>query len=148
MKRVDYLGLWEYSATMKKHRAGEGGRRYLAAMVLGTALAAFGQPASAQAAEISPGAVNDVSRYCTACWRNARLPVDRWGDCTQEVMTRLLERVPVSSWNRALANESAERREFLRAIDTVKKRHQRERARSTNLAQPVSDTRAAQQRQA
>ena len=126
------------------------GRRvpYMVAVVLGTTLAALGSAERAAASELSDRALGGMSRYCSACWRNARLPVDRWGDCTQEVLTRLLERVPVSSWNRALARESAERTEFLRAIDTVKKRHQRERARSSNLAQPVSDIRDAQERHA
>ena len=72
-----------------------------------------------------PKTLNDLSRYCTACWRNARLPADSWSDCTQEVFVRLLERVPQESWDRTLAPEGDERREFLRAIDAVKKRVQR-----------------------
>ena len=92
--------------------------RMMVAMVLGTALSALGGEASAQT-------VNDLSRYCTACWRNARLPADCWTDCTQEVLVRLLERVPPQEWGRTLQAEGEERREFLRAIDTVKKRVQR-----------------------
>src|SRR5205809_1752380 len=98
-------------------------RHYMMAMVLGTALSAFGQSA-AQAAPTE--AIQDISRYCTACWRNARLPADRWGDCTQEVFRRLLDRVPTEDWNRLLNGEGEERREFLRAIDAVKKRTQRD----------------------
>jgi len=93
----------------------------MVAMVLGTALSAFAVPAIAPAAET----VNNLSRYCTACWRNARLPADCWTDCTQEVFTRLLERVPTQEWEQTLKSEGDERREFLRAIDTVKKRAQR-----------------------
>jgi RNA polymerase sigma factor (sigma-70 family) len=104
------------------------GRRYLAAVVLGTALAAVGQN-SASAADISGQAIQDISRYCTTCWRNARLPVDRWGDCTQEVLIRLLERLEPRGWEQVLAGEGEERREFFRAIDAVKKRTQRERHR-------------------
>ena len=127
---------------MKKTYSSRNGRRhYLAAMVLGTALAAMGQSGSATAAEVSAGAVNDVSRYCTACWRNARLPVDRWGDCTQEVLTRLLERLDPDSWERVLNAESDERRELVRAIDTVKKRTQRDGKRSVQLVQDLSDRR-------
>src|SRR5262245_10640136 len=89
-------------------------RHYLAAMVLGTALATMGAE-SAKAAEISDTAVTNVSRYCTACWRNARLPVDRWNDCTQEVFRRLLERLEPAEWNQVLQAETEERRELVRA---------------------------------
>ena len=101
----------------------------MVAVVLG-ALAASPARASAssQAAEPSSKAVTDISKYCQTCWRNARLPADRWQDCTQEVFVRLLERVEADRWGSVLADdESAERREFLRAIDAVKKRTQRAR---------------------
>jgi RNA polymerase sigma factor (sigma-70 family) len=117
------------------------GRRYMMAMVLGTALTAIGAQ-SAQAAptpDIAPGAITDISRYCTTCWRNARLPVDRWNDCTQEVFRRLLGSIPAEGWSRILAGESEERREFLRAIDAVKKRTQRDARRHTNLVGVVPD---------
>jgi RNA polymerase sigma factor (sigma-70 family) len=98
-------------------------------MVLGTTLSALGTPAPAAAAasEATARAVTDISRYCTACWRNARLNPDSWNDCTQEVFCRLLERVSPNDWQRVLKMEGDERREFLRAIDTVKKRSQRQR---------------------
>jgi len=101
--------------------AGRPGR--MVAMVLGTALSTLGATPAAPAAQT----VTDLSRYCTACWRNARLPADCWTDCTQEVFTRLLERVPTDAWARTLKDEGDERREFLRAIDAVKKRVQRGR---------------------
>jgi RNA polymerase sigma factor (sigma-70 family) len=113
-------------------------RPYMMAVVLGTALSAFGQ-SQAQAAPTE--AIQDISRYCTACWRNARLPADRWGDCTQEVFRRLLDRVPTEEWSRLLGSEGEERREFLRAIDAVKKRTQRDARRTTNLVSVVSDSR-------
>jgi RNA polymerase sigma factor (sigma-70 family) len=96
----------------------------MAAVVLGTALTALGAE-RVTAMEAPPQAVQDVGRYCTSCWRNARLPVDSWGDCTQEVFRRLLERVPTTRWELMLRGEGDERREFLRAIDAVKKRTQR-----------------------
>jgi hypothetical protein len=68
---------------MKQSKSTKTRRPYLVAMVLGTAIAALG---TAESAEISPQAINSISRYCTACWRNARLPPDLWGDCTQEVL--------------------------------------------------------------
>jgi RNA polymerase sigma factor (sigma-70 family) len=100
-------------------------RGMMAAVVVGAAVAAG---ASDARADVSPAAVTDISRYCQACWRNARLPADRWGDCTQQVFIRLLERVDPDSWDRVLIDlESPERREFVRAIDAVKKRTQRAR---------------------
>lgn len=99
----------------------------MAAVVLGTALAATPARASA-ATESTAKAVTDISKYCQTCWRNARLPADRWQDCTQEVFIRLLERVEADKWSSVLVdNETTERREFLRAIDAVKKRTQRAR---------------------
>jgi len=102
--------------------------RYVVAMMLGTALSALGAPAVAGArADGDSRAVQDISRYCTACWRNARLHPDSWNDCTQEVFCRLLERIEPDEWARVLKDEGDERREFLRAIDAVKKRSQRAR---------------------
>lgn len=108
--------------------------RMMVAMVLGTALSALGADASTRT-------VNDLSRYCTACWRNARLPADRWDDCTQEVLVRLLERVPTTDWDRSLSAEGDERREFLRAIDAVKKRMQRARKFANYPDDAVADVR-------
>src|SRR5260370_19717747 len=103
-------------------------------MVLGTALSAFpGGQAKAAPAAPRDRTISDISRYCTACWRNARLPVTSWNDCTQEVFRRLLERVPGDAWDRLLNIESEERREFVRAIDAVKKREQRARKWSGSL---------------
>jgi RNA polymerase sigma factor (sigma-70 family) len=112
--------------------------RYWAAMVLGTALSTMGSsvagPAPAEAR-----AVNDISRYCTACWRNARLDPACWPDCTQEVFCRLLERVAPEAWEQMLKVEGEERREFLRAIDAVKKRTQRSRRWSNTHIDTVAD---------
>jgi RNA polymerase sigma factor (sigma-70 family) len=107
----------------------------MAAMILGTAIGALGAAGSAQAQAAEPGQriVNDMSRYCTVCWRNARLHPDSWGDCTQEVFSRMLQRVAPTAWEQALRGEGEERREFLRAIDAVKKRTQRAARRSANL---------------
>lgn len=117
-----------------------GRRGYVVAMVLGTALSALGSGAApaAVASETTVRAVADMSRYCTACWRNARLHPDCWTDCTQEVFSRLVERVTPEAWSRVLKDEGEERREFLRAIDTVKKRTQRSR-KASSLASEVAD---------
>ncbi len=87
-------------------------RPYMVAMALGAALTAFGS-ADARAADTGR-AVADMGRYCTTCWRNARLPIDAWGDCTQEVFSRMLERIPANAWTRVLQGEGEEHREFLR----------------------------------
>src|SRR6476646_5669715 len=104
-------------------------RQMMVAVVLGSALAAAPSRASASAtAAPNERAVTDITKYCQTCWRNARLPADRWQDCTQAVFVRLLERVEADTWGTVLVDsETAERREFLRAIDAVKKRTQRAR---------------------
>lgn len=116
-------------------------RPYMMAMVLGTALTALGPSGAVAAQHISEQAVHDISRYCSACWRNAHVPMDRWGDCTQEVFSRLLQRVAPSNWQHLLADETEERREFVRAIDAVRKRTQRELARTVRLPEEVGDMR-------
>lgn len=117
-------------------------RSLMVAVVLGTALTAGGnKTASAAAAAtrttrisseqgLPPAVIDELTRYCQACWRNARVPFDQWDDCTQQVLTRLLERVPVCDWPHMLRSddeESPSRRELFRAIDATKKRSQRTR---------------------
>jgi RNA polymerase sigma factor (sigma-70 family) len=106
--------------------------RYFVAMVLGTALSTIGSSA-AGVVPAEQRAVSDISRYCTTCWRNARLDPASWPDCTQEVFCRLLERVAPEDWGHILKVEGEDRREFLRAIDAVKKRTQRSRKWSNTL---------------
>ena len=121
-------------------------RRTMLAVVLGTALTALG-PSGARAGDVAPRAIDDISRYCTTCWRNARLPTDRWGDATQEVFYRLLQRVPPPSWPQVFSPEGSERQEFLRAIDTVKKRVQRERHHPSGPLESASDRRSNPERE-
>jgi RNA polymerase sigma factor (sigma-70 family) len=120
----------------------------MVAMVLGTAITAFSPAGAAEArpADGSGQAVADMGRYCTTCWRNARLPADSWSDCTQEVFRRMLERVPADAWDQVLKAEGDERREFLRAIDAVKKRTQRARKWSGSL-DVIADRRELKDRQ-
>jgi RNA polymerase sigma factor (sigma-70 family) len=120
--------------------------RYFVAMVLGTALSTLGSSA-AGTADAGTRAVNDINRYCTACWRNARLDPACWPDCTQEVFCRLLERVAPEDWDQMLKVEGEERREFLRAIDAVKKRTQRSRKWSSMLIDTVADRHDLHERQ-
>jgi RNA polymerase sigma factor (sigma-70 family) len=115
-------------------------KRYMVAMVLGTALSALGTGAAlAETPTSTLRAVADMSRYCTTCWRNARLSPDSWGDCTQEVLSRMLERVTPEAWDRVLQSDGEEHREFIRAIDTVKKRNQRQRRWASTPLESVAD---------
>src|SRR5437870_7378054 len=119
-----------------------GSRQMMVAVVLG-ALAASPTRASSSAPAAAPSskAIQDISKYCQTCWRNARLPADRWQDCTQEVFVRLLQRIEADKWGTVLTDEETqERREFIRAIDAVKKRTQRARKLS-NLSAEVADYR-------
>jgi RNA polymerase sigma factor (sigma-70 family) len=120
---------------------------YLFAVVLGTALSTLGATASAEIPDSTVQAVSAINRYCTACWRNAHLHPDTWPDCTQEVLCRLMERVNPDSWNRVLKDDAEERREFIRAIDTVKKRTQRTRKWSALPFETVADPRDRHNRQ-
>src|SRR5687768_13897208 len=139
----------EYQMASNKNQPGSKRRHYMAAVVLGTALSAFGaSPAlGSRTSETAVQAVGDISRYCTACWRNARLPADCWGDCTQEVLARLIQTIEVDSWSQVFKAEGEERQEFLRAIDAVKKRTQRQLKRSSYLNEVIHDYGHGQQRQ-
>ncbi|HXG13295.1 MAG TPA: sigma-70 family RNA polymerase sigma factor [Gemmataceae bacterium] len=130
------------------NRRQAGRRPYVVAMVLGTALSALGPVAGAraEAVDATARAINDMSRYCSTCWRNASLPADCWTDCTQEVFSRLLERVAPDAWGWVFRREGEERREFLRAIDTVKKRWQRGRKWSAGAINAVADRREQEAR--
>ena len=119
--------------------AGRRTRSVLVAVVMGAALSLSGE--KAQATQPTEQSVSEVSRYCQVCWRNARLHPDTWSDCTQEVLTRLLERVEPSRWSTLLKNDGDDRREFFRAIDAVKKRTQRSRKLS-GLTDDVTDYRS------
>jgi DNA-binding NarL/FixJ family response regulator len=92
-----------------------------AAMALVIGLAAL----TAQASESD--LVRDIQRYCTVCWRNARLDPTLWDDCTQEVCCRLLTKARAGELDltQVLADDTPERRELVRAIDMVRKRVQR-----------------------
>jgi RNA polymerase sigma factor (sigma-70 family) len=115
-------------------------RSVMVAVVLGTALSAATGHAAVPVRSVAVDAdpVRDITRYCQVCWRNARLPADRWDDCTQQVFARLLERVDVAKWHTLLRDDAEDRREFIRAIDAVKKRTQRSRKYS-GMVDDVAD---------
>jgi RNA polymerase sigma factor (sigma-70 family) len=134
------LDLIEVNLLMKKAFPLTGRRSMMVAVVMGAALAGM-QGDKAQAAQPSEKAVSDISRYCQVCWRNARLHPDNWSDATQDVLARLLESVEPSRWSSLLKKEGEDRREFLRAIDAVKKRSQRSR-KCSGLTEDVTDHRS------
>jgi RNA polymerase sigma factor (sigma-70 family) len=126
-------------STTQSARSGRQG--YVMAVVLGTALSTLGPGVAAAGQDGAFQAVSAINRYCTACWRNAQLHPDTWTDCTQEVLCRLLERVSPDAWSRMLKDDGEERREFIRAIDTVKKRTQRGRKWAPVPVESVADPR-------
>jgi RNA polymerase sigma factor (sigma-70 family) len=131
-----------------EEKAARSRRKCMVAMVLGTALSALGASAPVVARpEVPPQTITNLSRYCTACWRNARIPADYWSDCTQEVFRRLLERLAPATWDQALGSDGQERQELLRAIDAVKKRTQRGLKLAPRPTLLVADHRARQERQ-
>ena len=104
--------------TVRGQRALRGGTT---AMALVIGLAAL--TATASESEL----VRDIQRYCTVCWKNARLDPGLWDDCTQEVCCRLLGKARAGQLdlNLVLSDDTTERRELVRAIDMVRKRVQR-----------------------
>ena len=114
--------------TLKGHRALRSATPTAMALVIG--LAALTATAS------ESDMVRDIQRYCTVCWRNARLDPGLWDDCTQEVCCRLLEKARAGQLelNLVLGEDTPERRELVRAIDMVRKRVQR-----SKRYQPLDD---------
>ncbi len=61
--------------------------------------------------------VAGIQSYCAKSWRNANIPRAEWSDCSQQVLTELLERITRRQLARAILNsDSAERIELKRAI--------------------------------
>ena len=72
--------------------------------------------------------VERIQRYCSASWRNARISRQDWQDCSQAVLSELLERISTERMGQAIEDsDSAERRELNRAIWRVAKRWRRAR---------------------
>ncbi len=91
---------------------------------------------------IPPRCVTFVMKYCSTCWRNARLHGDNWPDATQEVVEILLEERLGSvgaAWAAMTDNPGGdERAELVRAVDRVKKRYLRAR-RHEAIVLPIPD---------
>jgi len=70
--------------------------------------------------------VDQIERYCATSWRNSRIPLGEWPDCTQQVFLELLERMSQEEIAEAIDHpESEQRRELNRAIWRIAKRIQR-----------------------
>src|SRR5262245_33588623 len=77
------------------------------------------------------GAVEQLQRYCSACWKNARVPRSEWSDCTQQVFAELLGVVPAQRLDAAFrCPHSEERRHVERAIWRIAKRMTRSSRRN------------------
>jgi len=91
------------------------------------------------AADVSEG-LAQLDRYLARAWYRAGIAPQQHDDCTQAVYTSLLQGLGRDRFDRLLADvgqsgirdvlsrETAEGPDFFRAIDTVKKRAQRERS--------------------
>jgi len=100
-------------------------RAHRIAAALATAVAASVATEPAQARQTQQAAVAEVCRYCVASWRAAGIPQHEWDDCTQEALTRLLERLRQSRSADAY-------RELKRAIWSTAKSYKR-RPRPANI---------------
>jgi len=109
------------------------------AVVLGTALAASVPRRARTPAKSLPRRSTILAAIARHAGATHGCPKDQWNDCTQEVLCRLLKTLPARSWSQALAQETEERREFVRAIDAVKKRQQRGRWQNAAAPELVPD---------
>ena len=101
-------------------------------------LAGSSDRATVDAADVASG-LAQVDRYLGRAWGKAGLPPHKFDDCTQAVYASLLEgmgrdrfdqmlgEVGQSGIRDVLSRDTADGPDFFRAIDTIKKRAQRER---------------------
>lgn len=75
-----------------------------------------------------------IQRYCAVSWQNTNIPRAEWADCSQQVFTELLQRIPRSDLANAIhCARSEQRRELNRSIWRIAKRWAR-RVRHPSLA--------------
>ena len=92
-------------------------------------LVAASPPAWAKA---EPSALVQMEKYCIASWRNARIDMQEWDDCTQQTLVDLLSRIPRERLGVAIENpDSWERRELTRSIWCTVQRVRRTRHTAT-----------------
>jgi RNA polymerase sigma factor (sigma-70 family) len=127
---------------MSKEKANVGQRAVAACAAIAASVGLAVQVAPAQ-----EKALDQVERYCASSWRNAGIHPQDWSDCTQEAITRLLERVPQNRLDAAFHDaETPERRELKRAIwSTIQRWRRAPRTRSlegARLADEHNETQA------
>jgi len=100
-----------------------------------SAQAATGMAAAATAAvsQVSESVIlKKIRAYCSKSWQNAGINHQEWSDCTQQVFSRLLERVDRDRLLIAIEDsDSPERRELNRAIWATSQRSRREKKYSS-----------------
>ena len=90
-------------------------RKVTVAACAAAVAASVGLAASPAPAELQ--VLDKVQRYCAVSWKHAGIHPQDWGDCTQEALVQLLERVPQERLGAALGDAaSGERQELKRAI--------------------------------
>ena len=88
-------------------------------------LAAAATPAWAR---IESESLVQLEKYCIASWRNARIDMQEWDDCTQQTLADLMSRIPRERLTVAIEDpQSTERRELTRSIWCTVQRMRRAR---------------------
>jgi RNA polymerase sigma factor (sigma-70 family) len=117
----------------EKGKVGQRAVAACAAIAASVGLAVQSAPAQAKT-------LDQVERYCASSWRNAGIHPQDWSDCTQEAITRLLERVPQDRLNAAFYDgETPERRELKRAIWSTIQRWRRAPRMGSLESAPLAD---------
>lgn len=118
--------------------------------LIGPATAPDSGPATIDVGAIGPG-LSQLDRYLSRAWYRGGIAPQKHDDCTQAVYATLLQSLGRNRFDRltseigqvgirdVLSRETAEGPDFFRAIDTVKKRAQRERAFQPIDAVDVAD---------
>ena len=99
----------------------------------------LGQPSNGADSEAISSGIAQLNRYLSQAWYRAGIPAQMHDDCSQAVYVTLLQNlgrpqfdslmaeIGRSGIRAVLSRETAEGPDFFRAVDTVKKRAQRER---------------------
>ena len=100
----------------------------------------LGQPRDGANSEAIASGIAQLNRYLSRAWYRAGIPAQMHDDCSQTVYMTLLQDLGLPRFDSLMAEightgirdvlsrESAEGPDFFRAVDTVKKRAQRERS--------------------
>jgi RNA polymerase sigma factor (sigma-70 family) len=123
----------------------------------------LGQPSDGADSEAISSGISQLNRYLSRAWYRAGVPAQMHDDCSQAVYITLLQNlgrpqfdslmaeIGHSGIRDVLSRETAEGPDFFRAVDTIKKRAQRERSFQPldtidEVASPQEDETQSQQR--